>query len=206
MHRIHWLDQIEETHWVIISSVLRFKKNFHWPENLSRCECLILGRGGRSEYKTHRSKFNIYLHSRADGFDPLLSLHGLAHRNRLPFIRAPTNWVPSNSRILNQCENPMLIKLLTRTCLNIKGLWLPKPCLSPNESLFTLHLQIDGAPSRSIERHFYRTQVSLGSGLWVPASLCHSVRHFFETLLMWLWLMMIPTEYYWWCQYKAIPG
>ena len=146
MHRIHWLDQIEETHWVIISSVLRFKKNFHWPENLSRCECLILGRGGRSEYKTHRSKFNIYLHSRADGFDPLLSLHGLAHRNRLPFIRAPTNWVPSNSRILNQCENPMLTKLLTRTCLNIKGLWLPKPCPSPNESLFTSHYKLTERP------------------------------------------------------------
>ena len=52
--------------------------------------------------------------------------------------------------------------MLTRTCLNIKGLWLPKPCPSPNESLFTLHLQIDGAPSRSIERHFYyMTKASL---------------------------------------------
>ena len=53
----------------------------------------------------------------------------------------------------------MLTKLLTRTCLNIKGLWLPKPCPSPNESLFTLHLQIDGAPSRSIERYLYNLAV-----------------------------------------------
>ena len=52
--------------------------------------------------------------------------------------------------------------------------------------------------------YFYRTQESLGSGLWVSVSL--SMSHmFFDTLLMWLWLMMI-TQYYWWCQYKAIPG
>ena len=53
---------------------------------------------------------------------------------------------------------------------------------------------------------FYRTQVSLGSGLRVPVSLCHYIRELCETLLMWLWLMMIPTQYYWWCQYKTIPG
>ena len=39
--------------------------------------------------------------------------------------------------------------------------------------------------------HFYRTQVSLGSGLWVLVSL--TTRALVETLLMWLWLMMIPT-------------
>ena len=38
---------------------------------------------------------------------------------------------------------------------------------------------------------FYRTQVSLGSGLWVPVSLCHSLQELCETLLMWLWLMII---------------
>ena len=32
--------------------------------------------------------------------------------------------------------------------------------------------------------YFYRTQVSLGSGLWVPVSLCHYLRQFCETLLM----------------------
>ena len=44
--------------------------------------------------------------------------------------------------------------------------------------------------------------------LWGPVygSRCLYVRHFCETLLMWLWLMMIPTQYDWWCQYKAIPG
>ena len=31
---------------------------------------------------------------------------------------------------------------------------------------------------------FYRTQVSLGSGLWVPVSVCTYVRQFCETLLM----------------------
>ena len=31
---------------------------------------------------------------------------------------------------------------------------------------------------------FYRTQVSLGSGLWVPASLSNSVQQLCETLLM----------------------
>ena len=38
--------------------------------------------------------------------------------------------------------------------------------------------------------------------LWGPVygSRCLSVTHVFETLLMWLWLMMIPTQYYWWCQ------
>ena len=44
---------------------------------------------------------------------------------------------------------------------------------------------------RKVRRHFYRTQVSLGSGLWVPVSLTGLC----ETLLMWLWLMMIPTQY-----------
>ena len=34
--------------------------------------------------------------------------------------------------------------------------------------------------------------------LYVSNGLC-------ETLLMWLWLMMIPTQYDWWCQLKAIP-
>ena len=53
----------------------------------------------------------------------------------------------------------MLIKLLTRTCLNIKGLWLVTKAMSVSKRMpfyitFTLHLQIDGAPSRSIERHF----------------------------------------------------
>ena len=44
---------------------------------------------------------------------------------------------------------------------------------------------------------FYRTQVSLGSGLWVPVSLFKYIhtRALVETLLMWLWLMMIPTQY-----------
>ena len=32
------------------------------------------------------------------------------------------------------------------------------------------------------------------------------VQELCETLLMWLWLMMISTQYYWWCQYKVIPG
>ena len=31
-------------------------------------------------------------------------------------------------------------------------------------------------------------------------------RAFVETLLMWLWLIIIATQYDWWCQYKAIPG
>ena len=44
--------------------------------------------------------------------------------------------------------------------------------------------------------HFYRTQVSLGSGLWVPVSVCTSLQELCETLLMWLWLMMIPTQYW----------
>ena len=43
--------------------------------------------------------------------------------------------------------------------------------------------------------HFYRTQVSLGSGLWIPVSLTSYIQHLFETLLVWLWLMMIPTQY-----------
>ena len=33
-----------------------------------------------------------------------------------------------------------------------------------------------------------------------------SLQDLFETLLVWLWLMMIPSQYDWWCQYKAIPG
>ena len=38
---------------------------------------------------------------------------------------------------------------------------------------------------------FYRTQVSLGSGLWVPVSLSMSLPPgLCETLLMWLWLMI----------------
>ena len=45
----------------------------------------------------------------------------------------------------------------------------------------------------SICVNFYRTQVSLGSGLWVPVSV--TPRALVETLLMWLWLMMIPTQY-----------
>ena len=32
------------------------------------------------------------------------------------------------------------------------------------------------------------------------------IQDLLETLLMWLWLMMIPTQYYWWCQYNTIPG
>ena len=51
-------------------------------------------------------------------------------------------------------------------------------------------------PLQPFAYHFYRTQVSLGSGLW----------ELFEHLLMRFWLMMIPTQYCWWCQYKAIPG
>ena len=43
--------------------------------------------------------------------------------------------------------------------------------------------------------NFYRTQVSLGSGLWVPASLTTYIQDLCETLLMWLWLMMKPTQY-----------
>ena len=46
----------------------------------------------------------------------------------------------------------------------------------------------------------------MSMGLWVSASLSTYIQHLFETLLMWLWLMMIPTPYNWWCQYKAIPG
>ena len=34
----------------------------------------------------------------------------------------------------------------------------------------------------------------------------NSLQDHFETLLVWLWLMMIPSQYDWWCQYKAIPG
>ena len=57
-----------------------------------------------------------------------------------------------------------------------------------------------------LRRYFYRTQVSLGSGLWVLVSLSMSLPPgLCETLLMWLWLMMIPTQYDWWCQFKAIP-
>ena len=52
---------------------------------------------------------------------------------------------------------------------------------------------------------FYRTQVSLGSGLLVLVSLSKYIQELFETLLMWLWLMMITTQNYWWCQYKAVP-
>ena len=42
-------------------------------------------------------------------------------------------------------------------------------------------------------RLFYRTQVSLGSGLWVPASLSNSVQQLCETLLMllgWWWYQL----------------
>ena len=45
--------------------------------------------------------------------------------------------------------------------------------------------------------------------IWSPVygSRClYLPQDLFETLLMWLWLMMIPTQYDWWCQYKAIPG
>ena len=42
---------------------------------------------------------------------------------------------------------------------------------------------------------FYRTQVSLGSGLCVPVSVPPSIQELCETLLMWLWLMMIPTQH-----------
>ena len=47
-----------------------------------------------------------------------------------------------------------------------------------------------------LESSFYRTQVSLGSGLWVRCLyLPPPLQDLFETLLMWLWLMMIPTQY-----------
>ena len=35
-----------------------------------------------------------------------------------------------------------------------------------------------------VHHSFYRTQVALGSGLWVPVSLTPSIQHLFESLLM----------------------
>ena len=60
----------------------------------------------------------------------------------------------------------------------------------------------DDSIKKERKLHNYRSQVSLGSGLWVPVSLTPSVQHLFETSLMWLWLMMIPTQYDWWCNIK----
>ena len=44
--------------------------------------------------------------------------------------------------------------------------------------------------------------------LWGPVygSRPLELQDLFETLQMLLWLMMIPTQYYWWCQYEANPG
>ena len=43
---------------------------------------------------------------------------------------------------------------------------------------------------------------SMGPGL----SMYVTTRALVETLLIWPCLMMKPTQYNWWCQYKAIPG
>ena len=93
---------------------------------------------------------------------------------------------------------PKNLSIRSLPCTKIIGTWtkeslvitMPKQCFSSKIVILQNCL------------NFYRTQVSLGSGLWVPVyihpRLC-------ETLLMWLWLMMIPTQYNWWCQFKAIP-
>ena len=58
----------------------------------------------------------------------------------------------------------------------------------------------------------YQTHIFTGPRcLWGPVYGSRSlyltpyIRQLCETLLMWLWLMMIPTQYDWWCQFKAIP-
>ena len=43
---------------------------------------------------------------------------------------------------------------------------------------------------------YCRTQVNLGSDSWVRVSVSESVREVCETLLMWLWLRTIPTQYW----------
>ena len=57
----------------------------------------------------------------------------------------------------------------------------------------TQKLVVEGIPQRRTT--FYRTQVSLGSDLWVRFSLTDWLGELLQTKLMWLWLMNIQTQY-----------
>ena len=98
--------------------------------------------------------------------------------------------------------------LFSYSSLGDHGLRSPSPllqCILQTLVSRCLKLLNRNIPGQEKKISFYRTQVSLGSGLWVPVYLPTYIQELCETLLMWLWLMMIPTQNDWWCQFKAIP-